>query len=69
MMGGDLDSSSKGIAGIHIVDNDAYLLIVVSSCTKTKQILTKLKRKKQTKNYAQCNVMCEWDRVSELSFN
>lgn len=30
MMGGDLDSSSKCIAGIHIVDNDAYLLIVVS---------------------------------------
>lgn len=30
MMGGDLDASSKGIAGIHIADNDAYLLIVVS---------------------------------------
>lgn len=30
MMGGDLDSSSKCIAGIHIVDNDAYLLVVVS---------------------------------------
>lgn len=30
MMGGDMDASSKGIAGIHIVDNDAYLLIVVS---------------------------------------
>lgn len=31
MMGGDLDSSSKCIAGIHIVGNDAYLLIVVST--------------------------------------
>lgn len=30
MMGGDMDASSKGIVGIHIVDNDAYLLIVVS---------------------------------------
>lgn len=30
MMGGDLDASSKCIAGIHIVGNDAYLLIVVS---------------------------------------
>lgn len=30
MMGGDLDASSKGVAGIHIADNDAYLLIVVS---------------------------------------
>lgn len=30
MMGGDLDTSSKCICGIHIVDNDAYLLIVVS---------------------------------------
>lgn len=30
MMGGDLDASSKCIAGIHIVDNDAYLLVVVS---------------------------------------
>lgn len=30
MMGGDLDASSKCIAGIHIVQNDAYLLIVVS---------------------------------------
>ncbi|XP_055316574.1 probable Ufm1-specific protease 1 isoform X1 [Sitodiplosis mosellana] len=28
MMGGDLDASSKMIAGIHIVDNDAYLLVV-----------------------------------------
>lgn len=33
MMGGDLDASSKGIAGIHIADNDAYLLIVVSLTT------------------------------------
>ena len=32
MMGGDLDASSKGVAGIHIVDNDAYLLVVVSCC-------------------------------------
>lgn len=30
MMGGDMDASSKAIAGIHIADNDAYLLIVVS---------------------------------------
>lgn len=30
MMGGDLDSSSKCIAGLHIQDNDAYLLVVVS---------------------------------------
>lgn len=30
MMGGDLDASSKCIIGIHIVDNDAYLLVVVS---------------------------------------
>lgn len=30
MMGGDLDASSKCIAGIHIVGNDAYLLVVVS---------------------------------------
>lgn len=30
MMGGDLDASSKCIAGIHIVENDAYLLVVVS---------------------------------------
>lgn len=30
MMGGDLDASSKCIVGIHIVDNDAYLLVVVS---------------------------------------
>lgn len=30
MMGGDLDASSKCIAAIHIVHNDAYLLIVVS---------------------------------------
>lgn len=29
MMGGDLDNSSKAIAGIHISDNDAYLLVVV----------------------------------------
>lgn len=30
MMGGDVDASSKAIAGIHIADNDAYLLVVVS---------------------------------------
>ncbi len=30
MMGGDIDASSKGIAGIHIVDNEGYLLVVVS---------------------------------------
>lgn len=30
MMGGDLDASSKCIAAIHIADNDAYLLVVVS---------------------------------------
>lgn len=30
MMGGDVDASSKGIAGMHIAGNDAYLLIVVS---------------------------------------
>lgn len=30
MMGGDFDASSKCVAGIHIVDNDAYLLVVVS---------------------------------------
>lgn len=30
MMGGDLDASSKAIAGIHIADNDAYLLVIVS---------------------------------------
>lgn len=30
MMGGDLDASSKCIVGIHIAQNDAYLLIVVS---------------------------------------
>lgn len=29
MMGGDIDASSKGIAGIHIADNDAYLLVIV----------------------------------------
>ncbi|KAJ6635849.1 putative Ufm1-specific protease 1 [Pseudolycoriella hygida] len=28
MMGGDVDASSKGIAGIHIADNDAYLLVI-----------------------------------------
>ncbi|XP_055687491.1 probable Ufm1-specific protease 1 [Lutzomyia longipalpis] len=28
MMGGDVDCSSKGIAGVHIAGNDAYLLIV-----------------------------------------
>ncbi|KAG4065148.1 hypothetical protein HA402_007545 [Bradysia odoriphaga] len=28
MMGGDIDASSKGIAGIHIADNEAYLLVV-----------------------------------------
>lgn len=30
MMGGDIDASSKGIAGIHIADNEAYLLVIVS---------------------------------------
>lgn len=29
MMGGDIDASSKGIAGIHIADNEAYLLVIV----------------------------------------
>lgn len=29
MMGGDVDASSKGIAGIHIADNEAYLLVIV----------------------------------------
>lgn len=33
MMGGNLDASSKGIAGIHIFGNKIYLLIVVSSRT------------------------------------
>lgn len=28
MMGGDVDASSKGIAGVHIAGNDAYLLVV-----------------------------------------
>ncbi|XP_059613964.1 probable Ufm1-specific protease 1 [Phlebotomus argentipes] len=28
MMGGDVDCSSKGIAGVHIAGNDAYLLVV-----------------------------------------
>lgn len=32
MMGGDIDASSKGIAGIHIADNEAYLLVIVSNC-------------------------------------
>lgn len=30
MMGGDIDASSKGIAGVHIYENEAYLLIVVN---------------------------------------
>lgn len=30
MMGGDMDASSKAIVGIHIADNDAFLLVVVS---------------------------------------
>lgn len=29
MMGGDIDTPSKCICGIHIVENDAYWLIVV----------------------------------------
>lgn len=29
MMGGDMDASSKGIAGIHVADNEAYFLVVV----------------------------------------
>lgn len=33
MMGGDIDASSKGIAGIHIADNEAYLLVVVRIIT------------------------------------
>lgn len=33
MMGGDVDASSKGIAGIHIADNEAYLLVIVSGQT------------------------------------
>lgn len=33
MMGGDIDTSSKCICGIHIADNDAYWLVVVSSST------------------------------------
>lgn len=28
MMGGDVDASSKGIAGIHIKDNKIFLLVV-----------------------------------------
>lgn len=28
MMGGDVDCGSKGIAGIHISGNDAYLLVI-----------------------------------------
>lgn len=31
MMGGDVDCSSKGVMGIHVVDNEASLLIVVSN--------------------------------------
>lgn len=30
MMGGDIDAASKGVVGIHIAENDAYFLIVVS---------------------------------------
>lgn len=30
MMGGDVDASSKGIAGVHIAGNEAYFLVVVS---------------------------------------
>lgn len=34
MMGGDLDASSKGIAGVHITTNDEiYLLVVVRIIT------------------------------------
>lgn len=29
MMGGDQDCSSKGIMGIHVTDEETYLLIVV----------------------------------------
>lgn len=29
MMGGDMDASSKAVAGIHIADNEAYLLVIV----------------------------------------
>ena len=32
MMGGDFDASSKAVAGVHIGDNDAYFLIIVSNC-------------------------------------
>lgn len=35
MMGGDIDASSKGIAGIHIADNEAYLLVIVRIFTGT----------------------------------
>lgn len=41
MMGGDIDASAKGLAGIHIVDNEAYLLVIVRRCgivDKTKSI-------------------------------
>lgn len=30
MMGGDIDAASKGIAGVHISKNDAFLLVIVS---------------------------------------
>lgn len=35
MMGGDIDTPSKCICGIHIVDNDAYWLIVVRNSFST----------------------------------
>lgn len=32
MMGGDIDCSSKGIMGIHVENEEASLLVVVSNC-------------------------------------
>lgn len=59
MMGGDLDSSSKGIAGIHIDNQDVYLLIIdphyVNTTTST-----------YTKDDLQRSGYVRWQHVSEF---
>lgn len=61
MMGGDLDSSSKGIAGVHIDAGDVYLLVIdphfVASASKA--VLP-------TKEALQRSGYVRWQHVSEF---
>lgn len=64
MMGGDMDASSKAIAGIHIADNEAYLLVIVRRYGNVHK--RRLFFKRNDKNFRQSDFFYERSQMLSL---